>query len=379
MTLFSSLSSLRRMTFGHADRDYYVTNGKYLLANGLRITIIYKYSYRFNMPDTDVVILKALLEANTSFVSGSALAEKLGISRVGIWARLEKLRKIGFEFEAVRHRGYRLISEPSLVNEDLLNAYLQLDGTKTLLCFRNDIDSTSSEAERLLAHGEKTPLVVVAQRQTSGRGRLGRQWHSSDQGNLYMSFGFRPQMAPAQMQMITLWMGVQICRYINERLGLPAQVKWPNDIVSGSRKLCGILAEARVDADRTRDLVFGIGVNVNSDCGKWPTDMATVATSLASLGGKPLRINLVAAELIEIVSRAYDRYIAGQYAPEIFELWSRFDSLRGRVVRGWRGQEEVVGTASGIDEHGNLLLIIKGGETRRIQSGEISFGTRVLQ
>jgi BirA family transcriptional regulator, biotin operon repressor / biotin---[acetyl-CoA-carboxylase] ligase len=331
------------------------------------------------MPDTDVVILKALLEAKSSFVSGSALADQLGISRVGIWARLEKLREGGFEFEAVRHRGYRMTSEPSTVSEDLLRAYLQLDGTDINLRFHPEIDSTSSEAERLLSHGEATPLVVVAQRQTSGRGRLGRQWHSADDGNLYFSFGFRPQMVPGQMQMITLWMGVQICRYINERLGLPAQVKWPNDIVSGQRKLCGILAEARVDADRARDLVFGIGVNVNSDCSQWPTETAAVATSLAQLGGKPLKINLVAAELVETVSRAYDRYVSGRYTEEIFELWSRFDSLRGKVIRGMRGHEEIVGTARGIDENGNLLLLVKGGETRRIQSGEISLGTRVLQ
>jgi len=331
------------------------------------------------MPDTDVVILRALLESNASFVSGSALADKLGISRVGIWARLEKLRLEGFDFEAVRHRGYRMIAEPSAVNEDLLRAYLQLDGAKINIHFHSEIDSTSSEVERLLSHGAETPLVVVARRQTNGRGRLGRQWHSADEGNLYFSFGFRPQLAPAQMQTITLWMGVQICRYVNERLAIPAQVKWPNDIVSGSRKICGILAEARIDADHTRDLIFGIGVNVNGDCSKWPAETAAVAASLASLGGKPLKINLVAAELVEVVGRAYDGYVSDRYSQEFFELWSRFDALRGKEIRGTRGREEIVGTANGIDENGNLLLVAKGGETRRVQSGEISLGTRAVQ
>jgi BirA family biotin operon repressor/biotin-[acetyl-CoA-carboxylase] ligase len=305
-------------------------DGKYLLANGHSLTILIcipskppspenriapnraAFFAYLHMPDTDVVILKALLEAGSNFVSGNNLATELGISRVGVWARLENLREDGFIVEAIRHRGYRLTTEPSVLNEPLVRAYLELGGVKVGMIFRTEVDSTNTEAERQLAAGAQTPFAVLARRQTSGRGRLGRNWHSVDEGSLYMSMGFRPQLPPAQMQMITLWMGVQICRYINDRLGLPAQVKWPNDIVSGTHKLCGILAEARVDADHTRDLVFGIGINVNSQCDKWPQETASVATSLALLGGHPLKINLVASEMIEVVSRAYDRYVSAR-------------------------------------------------------------------
>lgn len=331
------------------------------------------------MPDTDVVILKALLEANTNFVSGNLLATELGISRVGVWARLEKLREEGFSVEAIRHRGYRLTGEPPSLNENLMCAYMDLAGTKVDLLFRNEVDSTNTEAEKSLATGRPTPFVVIAQRQTKGRGRMGRQWHSEDEGNLCASFAFRPQLAPAQMQMITLWMGVSLCAYINDRLSLPAQVKWPNDIVSGDRKLCGILAEARVDADRTRDLIFGIGINVNSECDKWPPETAAVATSLAILKGEKLRINKIAAELVDVVNNAYNRYVSGEYRSEIFALWERFDALRGKTVRGTKGHEEIVGTANGIDDHGNLIVALADGKTRSIQAGEVTLGTKVLQ
>lgn len=331
------------------------------------------------MPDTDVVILKALLEANTNFVSGNLLATELGISRVGVWARLEKLREEGFGVEAIRHRGYRLTGEPSALNENLMSAYMDITGTKVDLIFRKEVDSTNTEAEKFLATGRQTPFVVVAQRQTKGRGRMGRQWHSQDEGTICASFAFRPQLAPAQMQMITLWMGVQISSYINDRLGLPAMVKWPNDIVSGDRKLCGILAEARVDADRTRDLIFGIGINVNSQCDKWPAEMAEVATSLSTLKGETLRINKVAAELVDVVNSAYDCYVSGEYKTEIFNLWHRFDALRGKTVRGTRGHDEIVGTANGIDDHGNLIVVSSDGKTHNIQAGEVTLGTKVLQ
>ena len=330
------------------------------------------------MPDTDVVILKALLQANSNFVSGNLLANALGISRVGVWARLDKLRADGFGVEAIRHRGYRLTDEPPCINDSLVRAYLELGGSKVDFLFKSEVGSTNTEAEKELASGRQTPFAVLAQRQSSGRGRMGRQWHSEDSGNLYASFAFRPQLPPAQMQMITLWMGVQICRYINERLTLPAQIKWPNDILSGGKKLCGILAEARVDSDRTRDLIFGIGINVNSDCSKWPAETAAVATSLSSVGNRPLKINLVAAELVEVVSRAYERYIAGDYLHEMLELWSRYDALAGLVVRGSKGQEEIVGTAKGIDESGNLLLALENGQIRKIQAGEVSIGTKNL-
>jgi BirA family transcriptional regulator, biotin operon repressor / biotin---[acetyl-CoA-carboxylase] ligase len=331
------------------------------------------------MPDTDVVILKALLEAGTNFVSGNLLATQLGISRVGVWARLEKLRDEGFGVEAIRHRGYRLTGEPSSLNENLMSAYMDLAHTKVDLLFRDEVDSTNTEAEKFLASGRQTPFVVVAQRQTKGRGRMGRQWHSEDEGNLYATFAFRPQLAPAQMQMITLWMGVEICSYFADKLSLPAEVKWPNDIVSGDRKLCGILAEARVDADRTRDLIFGIGINVNSQCDKWPAEMAAVATSLSTLHGEKLRINKVAAELVDVVNKAYDRYVSGEYKAELFDLWTRFDALRGKTVRGTRGHDEIVGTADGIDEHGNLIVVTADGKTHNIQAGEVTLGTKVLQ
>jgi len=328
------------------------------------------------MPETDVVILKALIEARTSFVSENTLAVELGISRVGVWARLEKLRQTGFVVEAVRHRGYRLIGEPPTLNEDLIKAYLELGRSSVGLIFRDEVDSTNTEAERQLADGHLIPFAVIARRQTKGRGRMGRPWHSEDDGNLYSSFGFRPQMPPAQMQMITLWMGLCICNFINLGLGLPAMVKWPNDIVSGGRKLSGILAEARVDADRTRDLIFGIGLNVNSHMETWPPDMTAVATSLASLNKNPLKINQVTAELIQTVNNAYERYISGEYKKEIFDLWTRYDALKGHVVKGSKGKEIIVGKADGIDEHGNLLLLLENGQVQKIHAGEVSIGTR---
>ena len=331
------------------------------------------------MQQPDVFILRSLLEASPSFLSGSKLADALGISRVGVWARLEKLREDGFEVEAVRHRGYRLIREPETLNENLVRAYLEVAGCNLDISVFHELDSTNTEAERLLAQRRQTPFAVLAREQSAGRGRLGRVWHSPGEGNLYASLAFRPNLPPAQMQMITLWLGVQVCHYVSVRLGLPLKIKWPNDLTADGRKVAGMLTEARVDADRTRDLVFGLGMNINGRCDLWPSEVSAVATSLSQLNGSPLRINKVAAELLETVLRAYEAYVNGSYRAEFAPLWERYDALRGRTVRATKGHAPLGGVASGIDEQGNLRLLQPDGSMQLVHAGEVSIGTKPEQ
>lgn len=191
------------------------------------------------MQDPDHIILRALLQAGDNFVSGSQLAERLGISRVGIWARLDKLKAEGFEFEAVRNKGYRLLQEPPQLHGKFLEAAVAEVYGSINLRFLDAIDSTNSEAERLLALGESTPLVIVSGQQTKGRGRMGRQWHSPPQGNLYASFAWRPGLPYPRMQNITVWLGVCVCQYLREQWQIPAGLKWPNDILIHGKKSGG--------------------------------------------------------------------------------------------------------------------------------------------
>lgn len=324
------------------------------------------------MPQTDIVILKALLQSQPEFVSGNQLAQELGISRVGVWARLEKLREMDFSFEAIRHRGYRLLAEPASLNERLILAYLDLLETRIKLAFLSETDSTSNEAERMLASGEDTPFVVLASHQTAGRGRLGRAWHSPGEGNIYASFGFRPKLPPARMQSITLWLGLRLCDWINREYQIPVQVKWPNDLLLGGRKVAGMLTEARIDADHIRELVFGVGLNVTSRVKRWPKELAEVATCLSAERATPLLINQVAARLIQQVITAYESFIVGSHVHEFEVLWRRYDCLAGRTISARRGVETVSGVAEGINPEGALQLRLESGQLVSLHSGEVS-------
>ncbi len=320
----------------------------------------------------EVLILEALLAAGGSPVSGVALARQLGVSRVAVWQQMEKLRAQGFAFSAVRARGYRLAKLPAAPHPALIAAHLRGLGHACPVTLLEETDSTNDEAARQLAAGRPAPFAVLARRQTNGRGRLGRAWHSADNGNLYASFAFRPRLAPARMQTFTLWMGVNLCELVANFCGATPGLKWPNDLLFAGRKAGGMLTEARMDADQIRDLVFGLGLNVNSPAGGWPPELAGRAISLAEHTGAPLDLNRFAAALLGRVLLAYDRFLDGTFTTGFAELWHRYDVLRGRPVTVLQGAHRVAGVALGIDDEGALILRTANGRTERFRAGEVT-------
>lgn len=319
----------------------------------------------------ETAILRNLLAAGEGFVSGNRLAAELGLSRVAIWQHMEKLRDQGFSFEAVRARGYRLTGRPEALNAALLAAYLPPSAETVGICLLDEVDSTNDEATRQLAAGRTAPFVVLARRQLRGRGRFGRPWLSEANGNLYSSFAFRPHLPPGRMQTFTLWMGANLCELIANFCRVTPSLKWPNDILFEGRKAGGILTEARIDSDEIRDLVFGLGLNVNRT-GAWPEALAGRAISLAEHTQVPLDLNRFTAALIGRVHGAYLRFIDGTYTRTFASLWSRYDWLRGQSVTVIQGERRHTGTADGIDEEGALVVRNARGTTERFRAGEVT-------
>ncbi|HEY3755064.1 MAG TPA: biotin--[acetyl-CoA-carboxylase] ligase [Opitutaceae bacterium] len=324
------------------------------------------------MPTPENQIVRELLARGRDWVSGAALAEKLGVSRVAVWQHMEKLRGEGFAFEAKRAKGYRLAGGPAGLHAVLIEAQLKIRPKGFSLILLDKIDSTNDEAARELAADRPAPFAVLARRQTKGRGRFGRAWHSEENGNLYASFAFRPRVAPDSMQTFTLWMGANVCEAIANFTRLTPGLKWPNDIVFAGRKAGGMLTEARVDADQIRDLVFGLGLNVNSPAEAWPEALSRRAVSLAELVGGPMDFNRLTAALIGRVLLAYQSFVEGRHQRTFAELWNRYDTLRGQRAAVLEGGSRHVGSVTGIDDEGALVLRDDRGRSRRFRAGEVT-------
>ncbi len=324
------------------------------------------------MKSPEFIIVCELLAHENAFVSGTVLARRLGMSRVAVWMHMEKLRSQGFGIEAVRNHGYRLVQQPPGLNSLLVDVHLRPAGRHPEVLCLPEVDSTNDEAERQLAGGRATPFIVLARRQTQGRGRFGRVWHSGDNGNLYASFAFRPPLEPGRMQTFTLWMGVNLCELVASFCRFQPGIKWPNDLYFHGRKLGGMLTEARVDSDQIRDLVFGVGLNVNSPPDALPPELARHAVTLAECAGHPIDFNRLTAAIIGRGLTAYNRFVEGGFRDTFADLWNRYDILRGRAVTLVEGGRRSSGIAGGVDDEGSLLIRGESGRPQRFHAGEVT-------
>jgi len=318
-------------------------------------------------------VLRMLLSASPFYVSGSMMAQKLKMSRVGVWSRVDKLRKAGLSIDASQNRGYRLVAEPNLLNQPLLEAWLKECRKSCKVFVHDEVDSTNSEAERLLANGEKAPFAVLANTQRKGRGRLGRNWQSPKGGNLYLSMGFRPDVELIKLRSFTLWQGLKIAMLLRSLTGIEGiSVKWPNDLVYDKKKIGGMLTEASIDCERVRSLVFGLGLNVNCPKSRFPASLAKIATSLESASGQTFRIHEIAAKIIKTTLDAYKECVTGGVESALLEKWSEWDALAEQKVQISMGKEKINGKAIGIDLSGGLRVKLRNGRVRIVQAGEVT-------
>ncbi|MFP4353166.1 MAG: biotin--[acetyl-CoA-carboxylase] ligase [Puniceicoccaceae bacterium] len=322
---------------------------------------------------SEVLILRALLGAGTGFLSGEALAGRLGISRVAVWKRIETLKRRGHAIEAVRRRGYRLVSPaPEPTEAGILARVGEGFGLRSLV-LRADSPSTNDDAARLLAAGEEAPFACLTRRQPGGRGRRGRAWSGASEGNLYASLAFRPDVHPRALHLLPIRAGLHICRRLGSETGLRPGLKWPNDILLGGKKIAGMLAESTLETDRVTALVFGVGLNVNLSRDDLPEDLRATATSLAIEAGRAFALEPIAAAVLEEVLRAERGCRLGLDEDRLADDWAELACHQGETVEIRGGDGSVrTGTLAGIDRAGSLLLRAGDGTIQSYRAGDVS-------
>ncbi|MCK4938366.1 MAG: biotin--[acetyl-CoA-carboxylase] ligase [Methanosarcinales archaeon] len=310
-------------------------------------------------------ILDVLRKNHEVYISGEELAETLSISRTMIWKYVESLRQDGFVVESVTNRGYRLVSAPDLLLQDEVQRDLDTDFIGKKMFYFDEIDSTNRKA-RELAIDCPDGTLIIAERQSEGRGRMGKEWYSPP-GGIWLSIILKPDISPEHIYRLTLVAGVAVAETL-AGIGVAAQIKWPNDILINENKVCGILTEVDAEMDAVNFLIVGIGINANIELDMLPPLLGVNSTSLKSESGSDInRVELV-QRLLERFEQDYGTFINGDF-DSILKRWRKHSATLNRQVRIVTRFKTIEGEAVGIDHDGALVVEMEDGGLEREITG----------
>ncbi len=308
-------------------------------------------------------------------LSGAEMSKALGISRSAVWKHIKVLRREGYRIEAKPARGYRLLGVPSHPTPWEIQAGLGTEQIGKRIYTLSQASSTNEVAFRLALNGAEEGVVVLAESQTKGKGRMGRPWESPAGLNIYLSLILRPRIVPSKTPLITLMAAVACAEAIDEVTGLLPAIKWPNDLLVEGKKLGGILTEADMELDRINFVVVGIGINVNMTRAVFPPSIKDTATSLQeSLGREISRIALIQS-ILRHLDQWYQRLGQGR-GEEITGRWKELSLVRGQEIEVTSLGEVVRGTASDIDDDGALLVQTDKNTIKRVVAGDVTLKGR---
>jgi len=315
------------------------------------------------------LILKEL--KNQDHVSGQQLAEKFNISRTAIWKHINELRKMGYEIESHSRYGYALTKNTDMLVPEEVNFDLKTSIIGKRILHYSEVDSTQNIADKLARDGAEEGTCVVAEKQTSGRGRLSRNWASPFKDGVYISIILRPNLKPLHIIQMPLIAGVALVKAIQKTTGLAPSIKWPNDIFISGHKVAGILTEVNCDIDTVHYIILGMGINVNTNTSSLPKEVKGIATSLSQeCGHEVSRVDFLKQLLIELET-VYDEFVTNGFE-NTGKQWMEYNNTIGSLVTVNDGQTKTEGKAVRIDEDGFLIIQTEDGQTQRIISADVT-------
>lgn len=328
-------------------------------------------------------ILDLLRQAGDNYVSGEEMAEMLGVTRTAVWKHIQELRKSGYEIVSHPRNGYVLKESPDSLLASEISHGLNTELVGRLIKNFQQVDSTNNVAKQMLIKNEPggwkalDGLVVVAESQTGGRGRLERSFFSPAGTGIWFSVVLCPPFAPQEAPKCTLLAAVAVTEAMR-KVGLTPGIKWPNDIVYEGKKLVGILTEAGCDIDRIKHIILGIGINANIKEEEFPDDLRDKATSMEIMKGEPVPRVRFLQTVLRSLEKWYKVAISEGFEP-VFEAWRKYSVTLGQEVRviGIHSDEEFTGRAVDIDSYGALLVETAEG-VRTVMAGDVSIRPKKL-
>ena len=315
-------------------------------------------------------ILSLLRASSDQYISGQEISTVLHVSGAAVWKQIKVLRELGFEIESKHSQGYRLLSAPDVLLaaevENELNC--QLIG-KSVVSFP-ETDSTNVQARRLAENGALEGTVVIADRQSAGRGRLGRRWESPLGVNLYCSVILRPEIPVHQAPQLTFLSAVAVAETLNSICHLSAEVKWPNDILVNGAKISGLLNEMSAETEKIHFVILGIGINLNMTADQFPEELNYPATSALIETGKTIDRQKFLQTFIQYLDGYYSEFIQEGFIP-IRRRWEKLCNIMNLQVEVDQGSGKIRGTVVGLDAEGALRLQLEDDQIKNILTGDV--------
>lgn len=311
-----------------------------------------------------------MIRATDSYISGQEISEKMKVSRTAVWKVIEQLRAEGYDIEAVSNRGYHLVSYPELMTGTEIMSRINTNWCGTKVYYRKDTGSTNEDAKEVAENGGTHGSLVVAESQSSGKGRRGRVWSSEKGSTISMSLLLRPTFSPSVAPKLTLLMALAVAEVLHHLTDQKVSIKWPNDVLVNGKKVCGILTEMSAEMDCINYVVIGVGINVNNT--EFPEEIAATATSLLNEVGNRMGRTDIIINVMDFFEYYYGLFEEHQDLSDFVNLYDSYLINRNKEVRVLDPKGEYTGTAQGINDNGELIVQKEDGTFVRVDSGEVS-------
>jgi len=308
-------------------------------------------------------ILNLLRSSHSGFISGEELARMCGISRTMVWKHIKSLEREGFAINAVPSQGYQITTLPDILRQVDVKRGLKTRIMGKAIYLLSEVASTNTLAMEMAANGTPEGTVVIAETQTTGKGRLGRKW-ISPKGNLYLSVVLRPNIPMHKAPLITLMGAVAVASAIRKTGNLEAGIKWPNDILVSGKKVSGLLTEMSAEQDRIRHIVLGI------EMGDLPPEVRCLTTSLAAEAGATINRTALLQQLLRDLEIWYKKFLT--HDEDVLEEWKKLNLTVGNRVTVSGAGESLKGLAKGVDNEGRLIVRGDDGTDHTVAAGDVT-------
>ncbi len=316
-------------------------------------------------------VLSLLRQHQGQPLSGEELSRQLHISRTAVWKHVQSLKADGYAIQSLPKKGYLLLEVPDRLYPQEIAAHLQTKWLGHSIYYRDKVDSSNNVAKKLANEGCADGLLVVAEEQGAGKGRLQRGWLSPYGRGIWFSVVLKPPFLPQEAAKCTLLAAVAVVKGVNSLQGVEARIKWPNDILLQGRKLVGILTEMSAEFGHINYVVIGIGINTTVRREDYPPELRPLAISLADAAQEPFTRAELLARILGHMEELYERAVWEGFAP-ILEEWRRYSCTLGQQVKVIAPDGTYLGTALDIDQEGLLLVRKADGQVEKVVAGDVS-------